>query len=46
VEGRSRVGFDEMVRLDLKYARSRSIWLDLRILFRTPAAIFSGDGAY
>jgi lipopolysaccharide/colanic/teichoic acid biosynthesis glycosyltransferase len=46
VEGRSRVGFDEMVRLDLKYARTRSLWLDLKILFRTPAAIFSGDGAY
>ena len=46
VEGRSRVGFDDMVRLDLKYARTRSLWLDIKILFRTPAAILSGDGAY
>jgi len=45
VEGRSRIRFDEMVRLDLKYARIWSIWLDLKILLRTPAAVFSGDGA-
>jgi lipopolysaccharide/colanic/teichoic acid biosynthesis glycosyltransferase len=46
IEGRSRVGFDDMVRLDLQYARTRSLWLDIKILFRTPAAILSGDGAY
>jgi len=46
VEGRSRIRFDDMVRLDLKYARVWSIWLDLKILFRTPAAVLSGDGAH
>ena len=46
VEGRSRVTFDEMVRMDLKYANSRSLWVDLKLLFRTPAAAFSGKGAY
>jgi lipopolysaccharide/colanic/teichoic acid biosynthesis glycosyltransferase len=46
VEGRSRTQFDEMVRLDLKYARAWSIWLDLKILARTPAAVVSGDGAH
>jgi exopolysaccharide biosynthesis polyprenyl glycosylphosphotransferase len=46
VEGRSRVKFDEMVRLDLKYARTWSPWLDIKILLRTPAAAFRGDGAY
>lgn len=46
VRGRSRTTFDEMVRLDLRYARSWSIWLDLRILFDTPRAILSRDGAY
>ena len=29
VNGRSRVRFDEMVRLDLQYARSWSPWLDI-----------------
>jgi len=45
VEGRSRTQFDEMVRLDLKYARAWSLWLDLKILARTPAAVVSGNGA-
>jgi exopolysaccharide biosynthesis polyprenyl glycosylphosphotransferase len=46
VNGRSRTRFDEMVRLDLQYARKQSLWLDLKILLRTPAAVLSGDGAY
>jgi len=46
VTGRSKVTFDEMVRLDLKYARTWSLGLDLRILLRTPRAVLIGDGAY
>ena len=45
VEGRSRVKFDEMVRMDIRYARSWSLWLDIRILVRTPLAVISGAGA-
>jgi lipopolysaccharide/colanic/teichoic acid biosynthesis glycosyltransferase len=45
VSGRSRTRFDEMVRLDLSYSRSWSIWLDLKILFLTPRAVLNGDGA-
>jgi lipopolysaccharide/colanic/teichoic acid biosynthesis glycosyltransferase len=45
VSGRSRVGFDEMVKLDLAYARQRSLWLDIKILLRTPMAVISGNGA-
>jgi len=43
VKGRSRIRFDDMVRLDLQYARTWSIWLDLQILWRTPRALFSDD---
>ncbi len=42
VTGRSRVSFDEMVRLDLHYANFWSPWLDLKILMRTPAAVIKG----
>jgi lipopolysaccharide/colanic/teichoic acid biosynthesis glycosyltransferase len=42
VTGRSRVKFDDMVRLDLRYATSWSLWLDLKILLRTPAAVIKG----
>ena len=46
VNGRSRTTFDEMVRLDLKYAKCWSLALDIKILLQTPRAIFSGEGAY
>jgi lipopolysaccharide/colanic/teichoic acid biosynthesis glycosyltransferase len=46
VSGRSRTSFDDMVRLDLRYSQSWSLWLDLRILVATPRAVFTGDGAY
>jgi len=45
VSGRSRVSFDEMVRLDLRYARICTPWLDLKILLQTPKAVIAGDGA-
>jgi lipopolysaccharide/colanic/teichoic acid biosynthesis glycosyltransferase len=45
VGGRSRTTFDDMVRLDLRYARARSLWTDIKILLATPAAVFTGKGA-
>jgi lipopolysaccharide/colanic/teichoic acid biosynthesis glycosyltransferase len=46
VSGRSRVKFDDMVRLDLQYARTCSPWTDMKILWRTPGAVVLGDGAH
>jgi len=45
VSGRNRIRFDEMVRLDLRYCQTWSLWLDLKILLATPRAVFQGDGA-
>jgi lipopolysaccharide/colanic/teichoic acid biosynthesis glycosyltransferase len=45
VTGRSRVKFDDMVRLDLRYATSWTPWLDLKILILTPLAVIKGAGA-
>ena len=42
VKGRSRVSFEEMVRMDLHYARTWSPWLDLKILLLTPGAVVRG----
>jgi lipopolysaccharide/colanic/teichoic acid biosynthesis glycosyltransferase len=46
VLGRSSVHFDDMVRLDLRYASTWTPWLDIKILMRTPSAVIKGTGAY
>jgi lipopolysaccharide/colanic/teichoic acid biosynthesis glycosyltransferase len=42
VSGRNRIKFDDMVRLDLMYAKSWTPWLDIKILLRTPLAVIEG----
>jgi exopolysaccharide biosynthesis polyprenyl glycosylphosphotransferase len=46
VMGRSTTSFDEMVRLDIKYSREWSLWLDLKIIAKTPWSVIKGKGAY
>jgi exopolysaccharide biosynthesis polyprenyl glycosylphosphotransferase len=46
VEGRSLTTFNEMVRLDIKYIREWSLWLDIKILLKTPWVVLKGKGAY
>jgi lipopolysaccharide/colanic/teichoic acid biosynthesis glycosyltransferase len=45
VEGRGRVTFNEMVRLDLRYIRECSLMLDLKILARTVIVVLRCLGA-
>ena len=45
VEGRSKTSFDDMVRLDLRYIRSCSLLLDLKILLKTIKVVLRCDGA-
>ena len=45
VNGRSSLRFDEIVTLDLQYGSSWSLLLELKILLRTPLAVFSARGA-
>lgn len=46
VSGRSEIGFEDWVRMDLWYARHQSFWLDVRLLLKTPWAVLRGHGAY
>jgi lipopolysaccharide/colanic/teichoic acid biosynthesis glycosyltransferase len=46
VAGRSDIGFDDWVRLDIEYVRRRSLWLDLKLLVLTIPAVITGRGAY
>jgi exopolysaccharide biosynthesis polyprenyl glycosylphosphotransferase len=45
VDGRSKTSFDDMVRLDLRYALNWSLWLDLKILIKTVTAVIRPNGA-
>jgi lipopolysaccharide/colanic/teichoic acid biosynthesis glycosyltransferase len=42
VHGRARLPWDERIELDVWYVEHRSPWLDLKILARTPLALFAG----
>jgi lipopolysaccharide/colanic/teichoic acid biosynthesis glycosyltransferase len=46
VLGRSRTTFDEMVRLDIRYTKEWSLWLDFWLILRTPWVMLAGKGAY
>ncbi|MBN2026817.1 MAG: sugar transferase [Actinobacteria bacterium] len=46
VSGRSDLPFDEMIKLDLYYIETWSVWTDFKIIMRTFSAIVSSNGAY
>jgi lipopolysaccharide/colanic/teichoic acid biosynthesis glycosyltransferase len=39
VSGKNRTTFEEMMHLDIRYARTKTLWMDLRIIVMTPVAI-------
>ncbi len=43
VSGKNRLSFKKMVELDIQYIEKRSLWLDLKILWRTIAVVFLSD---
>jgi lipopolysaccharide/colanic/teichoic acid biosynthesis glycosyltransferase len=45
VGGRSELTLEEMIALDVEYARTRSLWLNVKILVRTVPAVFAARGA-
>ncbi|MDD3643646.1 MAG: sugar transferase [Candidatus Krumholzibacteria bacterium] len=46
IAGRSHIGFQEWMRLDLEYIRKRSIATDIKILLKTIPAVIARKGAY
>lgn len=46
VSGRSNIGFEEMVELDLKYIKERSLMMDIGLIFRTVKVLFGSGDAY
>jgi lipopolysaccharide/colanic/teichoic acid biosynthesis glycosyltransferase len=45
VMGRNEIGFEEWMRLDIKYIKERSTLLDIKLIFKTFGAFFEDDGA-
>ena len=45
VSGRSKLGFDEWMQLDVKYINEMSMWTDIKIIALTIPAVLKGDGA-
>jgi lipopolysaccharide/colanic/teichoic acid biosynthesis glycosyltransferase len=46
VSGRSELGFDRWMELDLEYIDNWSLWHDLKILAKTVPAVLTGRGAH
>ncbi len=46
IMGRSSTSFNDMVRLDLRYVREWTLWLDFKILLKTPWVVLACKGAY
>lgn len=46
VGGRTDLDFENQVLLDVEYIRSKSLWLDIKLLFKTVPAVLLGKGAY
>lgn len=45
VVARSAADFEEQMRLDIQYVESQSLWLDIKIILKTPFVVISGRGA-
>lgn len=46
VSGRSGVTFSEWMKMDKEYVENWSLWLDIKILFKTIPAVLFGKGAH
>lgn len=46
VSGRSNIGFEEWMKLDVKYINEMSVWTDLKIILLTIPAVLKGEGSY
>ena len=45
VSGRNRIDFVDWMRMDLRYINDWSIWLDIKLIFKTFKVVLTGDGA-
>jgi lipopolysaccharide/colanic/teichoic acid biosynthesis glycosyltransferase len=46
VSGRSDIGFEDWVRMDIWYVNNQRLWTDLTLLVKTPLSVITCRGAY
>ena len=46
VMGRNNIEFEDWMKLDVKYVRERSFWLDIKLIFKTFFVLFGDKNAY
>ena len=46
VMGRNNIEFEEWMELDVKYVRERSLWLDVKLIFKTFFVLFGDKNAF
>lgn len=46
VSGRADIPFEQQVELDVEYLEKKSLWQDIKLIFRTIPAVITGKGAY
>ena len=44
VNGKNKISFEEMVKLDIHYLENWSLWLDIKIILRTIPVMLKGEG--
>lgn len=45
VSGRNNIGFDEWVEMDIEYIKTRNLWLDIKLIFKTFFVLFGDENA-
>jgi len=45
VTARATADFDQQMKLDVEYVDHQSLWLDIKIILKTPFAVISAKGA-
>jgi lipopolysaccharide/colanic/teichoic acid biosynthesis glycosyltransferase len=44
ISGRNNSSFEDFIQTDLEYIQNQSLWLDIKIMLKTPLAIFNLKG--
>ena len=45
VSGRNSIGFEDWMKLDIKYVEERSFWVDIKLIFKTFFVLFGDENA-